>query len=245
MSAFTLNRFVRVLPNTRHAWRSRLRTCGCCLRFTLFVALGVSEEFHRCVRCFANRRYEILASEIRARFPDLHRASVLELDESSALRPMLQHASSYKRTFYDENKAKGARSPSGAQCEDLTALTFADESFDLIVSSDVLEHIPDLEAVFRETHRVLKPGGLHLFTVPPRVGTRPRAILDARGTRHLLPPEYHRDPRNPSGILTFWDIGPDLSSVVDVGGLDVSIVYRDGTADDRRVVWMARRPERG
>jgi SAM-dependent methyltransferase len=44
------------------------------------------------------------------------------------------------------------------------ALTFADASFDVVVSTDVLCHIPDRQNVLREWHRVVKPGGKILFT---------------------------------------------------------------------------------
>lgn len=42
----------------------------------------------------------------------------------------------------------------------------ADNSFDLIFSNSVLEHIPPLDAVLGEVFRVLKPGGKFVITVP-------------------------------------------------------------------------------
>ena len=43
------------------------------------------------------------------------------------------------------------------------ALPYADGSFSVIVSLDVLEHVQDLEATVREIARVLAPGGIFIF----------------------------------------------------------------------------------
>ncbi|RSK49597.1 class I SAM-dependent methyltransferase [Hymenobacter rigui] len=45
-------------------------------------------------------------------------------------------------------------------------LDFPDESFDVVVASDVLEHIEDEQLALREWRRVLKPGGQLLVYVP-------------------------------------------------------------------------------
>lgn len=49
---------------------------------------------------------------------------------------------------------------------DGTQLAFPDNSFDLVIASDVLEHIEDEAAALREWHRVLRPGGQLLVFVP-------------------------------------------------------------------------------
>lgn len=49
---------------------------------------------------------------------------------------------------------------------DLTRLYFPDGLFDLVICSNVLEHIPDDTAAIREIHRVLKPGGWAMILVP-------------------------------------------------------------------------------
>ncbi len=45
-------------------------------------------------------------------------------------------------------------------------LPFEDRSFDLVTLLDTVEHVPNEKGVFRETFRVLRPGGFLLVTVP-------------------------------------------------------------------------------
>jgi len=49
---------------------------------------------------------------------------------------------------------------------DLTRLPFKDETFDLVICSEVLEHIPDNMAAIKELVRVLKPGRNLVVSVP-------------------------------------------------------------------------------
>ncbi|MEW6187785.1 MAG: class I SAM-dependent methyltransferase [Thermodesulfobacteriota bacterium] len=49
---------------------------------------------------------------------------------------------------------------------DITCLPFADASFDLVICSEVLEHIPDQGQAVRELTRVLRPGGNLVVSVP-------------------------------------------------------------------------------
>lgn len=50
--------------------------------------------------------------------------------------------------------------------EDITALSFADESFDTAICIHVLEHVADDRAAMRELARVLRPGGVAVVMVP-------------------------------------------------------------------------------
>lgn len=49
---------------------------------------------------------------------------------------------------------------------DATSLPFEDETFQTAISACALEHIPDLEKALSEVRRVLKPGGVFIFSVP-------------------------------------------------------------------------------
>jgi len=98
--------------------------------------------------------------------------------------------------------------------------------------------VPDLRSAFAETARVLKPGGMHLFTVPPCAVTKRRAEFIDGAIQYHETPEYHCDPLSPKGILAFWNIGADLPVAMATPGLCFSVVAgpegRDG-----RIVWCA------
>lgn len=46
------------------------------------------------------------------------------------------------------------------------ALPFSDESFDVVICREMIEHVQDDQAVFKELRRVLKTGGYLLITTP-------------------------------------------------------------------------------
>jgi SAM-dependent methyltransferase len=52
------------------------------------------------------------------------------------------------------------------QAGDARALPLADRSVDLVIATDVVEHVEDDQRAVSEIYRVLRPGGIVLFTVP-------------------------------------------------------------------------------
>jgi SAM-dependent methyltransferase len=73
---------------------------------------------------------------------------------------------------------------------DVTAMPFADESFDAAVLGEVLEHVPDDTGALSEVARVLRPGGVLAVSVPAnpaRFGPSDRwAGHLRRYSRHML-----------------------------------------------------------
>lgn len=104
--------------------------------------------------------------------------------------------------------------PSDPLHQDLTALSYPDNSFDLCMSFEDLEHIPNYQSALNELFRVTKPGG-HVLLSTPFIINNPntiiRATIDSEGNiKHLLEPEYHGDPVIPQGILCYYHFGWDL-----------------------------------
>ncbi len=100
----------------------------------------------------------------------------------------------------------------GVLCQDIQATTFADAQFDLVISEDVLEHVPNPAQAFQEIGRILRPGGRHIFTIPIDWGcthSYARAIVVNGVTHHIHPPEIHGDPFRPGGVLAYYTYGLD------------------------------------
>ena len=79
------------------------------------------------------------------------RADIVALDIA---RPMLEQARRRGRWLHRPR----------CVCGDAERLPFEDESFDLVFSNLMLQWCVDLDAAFAELQRVLRPGGLLLFT---------------------------------------------------------------------------------
>jgi SAM-dependent methyltransferase len=91
---------------------------------------------------------------------------------------------------------------------------------DIFITQDVLEHVFHPERAIAEIHRVLKPGGAHVFTAPKHKGlaeTVQRAAIDATGeVQYLLPAEYHGNPIGDNKALVTYDYGHDFERLLSI-----------------------------
>ncbi len=116
----------------------------------------------------------------------------------------------------------------GVRNEDLCNLSFSSESFDVLISLDVLEHVRDLSAALKECFRVLTPGGTILFAAPTQFESYEVIDLVLTGEdgalTFLRPPEYHGNPVDPTrGSLCFRYLGLEVLDVLrDIGFVEVS-----------------------
>jgi 2-polyprenyl-3-methyl-5-hydroxy-6-metoxy-1,4-benzoquinol methylase len=71
-----------------------------------------------------------------------------------------------KRLLFHEQLGEHGGGTWALSAADITCLPFKDDRFDLIICSEVMEHIPDQHGAVREMVRVLKPGNTLVVSVP-------------------------------------------------------------------------------
>jgi SAM-dependent methyltransferase len=156
----------------------------------------------RCTGCGANVRSQALARALRRlggaegtleAYVGSGQAAplrLLEVNEAGTLTPVLSRLPRHRLVRFPD--------------VDLQRLPFPDGSFDLVVHSDTLEHVPEPERALAECRRVLSPAGACVFTVPIVVGRLTRS-------RSGLPASYHGSPETQDpGLLVRSEFGSDV-----------------------------------
>lgn len=80
--------------------------------------------------------------------------------------PSKVYACDYSASALDMAQRKYAHEKISWNQEDIMALSFPDGFFDMAISCETIEHVPDPYKAIRELYRVLKPGGKLLLTCP-------------------------------------------------------------------------------
>jgi len=140
----------------------------------------------------------------------------------------------------------------GIRHEDAMNLSFPDKSFDVVVSNEVFEHIPEIAPAAKEMFRVLRPGGTAVFTIPidpNRTESLRRAKIENGAIVHLREPEIHGNPVDANGSLAFWTIGWDIVDTLRTAGFadvyaepSVNLIYGN-IQPWPHLIFFARRPE--
>lgn len=187
--------------------------CSCCRSASEFIETGGwLRDQYVCARCGSIPRHRAVNITLDRYFPSWEQSTI---HESSPSNDWIQrHSSRYSSSYFFEGVPLGTEHQS-RRCENLERLTFADDTFDLFVTKDVLEHVFRPDLAVGEIMRVVKPGGAHVFTTPKHKGfrtTRQRARRDGDTIVHLLEPEYHGNPIGDGRALVTWDYGDDFEA---------------------------------
>jgi len=139
---------------------------------------------------------------------------------------VLQDYQGYFSSCFMEGLTAGTEISPRVSCQNLEALTYPDNSFDLVITEDVFEHVRHAEKGLREIFRVLRPRGYHIFTVPFYFDRPTLVRVDTSGDEdvHLLPPEYHGDTIRGT-ILAYRTFGIDLFEELNAIGFDTRVHF--------------------
>lgn len=222
--------------------------CHICGEHAHFVRDKPSfRETFRCGTCRATHRYQGQADLLLKRYARTA-TSVIEL---AAEEPFGQldiyepgHLGPFRKVFRTLDGYRTSRywpdvepgqAHDGVRCEDLMALTFQNDSFDLVITSDVFEHVRHPYAAFAEIQRILRPGGAHVFSIPSqhpmRASTGVRVDVTGPEDIHLLPERRH------NGHLVYNDFGLDMVERLKRIGLPTDVVrFESDNAEAAKLV---------
>ena len=207
--------------------RARPAVCPLCGP-SVIVQLNASAIGVRCLRCAGSAITMSLVSVLRLEIGNLATLHDYELSSRGPLVNWLRRSAGCVTCSEYFDGVPLGETVKNVQCEDVQQLTYASASFDLCTSTEVFEHVPDDLRGFAELHRVLRPGGRLVFSVPMSSAARTveRAVLVGGEIHHLLPPEYHGDRiRGQGRVLAYRNYGLDiLDRVSSQGFRDVRFV---------------------
>lgn len=196
--------------------KSNLGYCHCCRSNVLFISNETwLRESYKCSKCNSIPRFRHLQHILDKFFQNWENK---EIHESS---PSTDLISRYCGTNYTSSQFFIEVTPgelhNGVRCENLEHLTFKDNSFDIFITQDVFEHIFNPNLAAQEIMRVLKPGGIHIFTAPKLKhfkASYPRATKSNGEIHHLHEEQYHGNPVGDGRSLVTWDYGDDFEHLM-------------------------------
>lgn len=142
--------------------------CPCCgSKYITFLPAGLQKRANaRCMKCGSLERHRVLWLYMKEQKEIFSKPlKVLHVSPEKAFYKLfgsLKNIQYFPIDLMPEKYDYGIRTIQ----MDVTAMTFADNSFDIIICSHVMEHIrADLTAM-NEMYRVLKPGGWAIINTP-------------------------------------------------------------------------------
>ena len=242
---------------------SHVGTCNVCGTDSRFFYSDKSlyRESLLCGECLTSSRYRSIARGILRAIREItgiDAASIAELNSTTnatslsiydAQIPYYRTTRAYpipellakcnwiqvETSVFQPTKPLGSRIRPRVTNQSLEKLTFADSSFDIVITSDVMEHVrSDLQA-HHEIRRVLKPGGAYVFTVPhfrnsDQTFHRVQVVdpEDPSKDIFLTEKEYHGDPNAKGGrALSYRAYGTDLDRTLEELGFSLEYEMKD------------------
>jgi len=213
--------------------------CQCCNQHSNYDRTQRSiRESYSCLYCKASLRYRAQAQAIvqwygsdscsslkqLSQDESFNKLKIYEPGVSGPFRKILSDLPNYQNSFYWED-VNGGDFRNGTQCENLENLTFDDAFFDLVLTSDIMEHVRRPWEAFTEIHRVLKPHGMHIFSIPIQLPIPPLSEfrVDTSGKEDINLKDEHYHGNGIGGrSLVYIDYGIDLANKLMSLGFDIT-----------------------
>jgi SAM-dependent methyltransferase len=197
--------YVHDAGSLRH-WRFASGECPLCGP-SHFVVLRPDPFFTRCVKCKATAVTLSVTKAIQQNVTALQTKIAYEMSTYGSTHSFLKNncAAFFCSEFFPGRKS--GEYVDGILNQDAQALSFADESFHLVTSNQVFEHVPDDLAAYKECYRTLKPAGSLIFAVPlhPTASTEQVGVLRDGSIHWLGTPEFHGSrTTGPNSVPVFW-----------------------------------------
>lgn len=216
--------------------------CNICGHRTLFICTNriTTDRNMVCIFCKSKSRQRMVAKTLLEllehprsslkKFAAISDRNIYNLDTGDVFSEYLHSNRQYYSSGYFPEKGFGMELSERVFSQNVEALTFKNDFFDYIISEHVFEHVRDEEAGFREVYRVLKKGGVHLFSIPYHFDQTTVHRVDTAKEKDMFisPPEYHGDPHSKDRrILVYRKYGYDLFEMLRDIGFDTRIVQSD------------------
>ncbi len=200
--------------------------------------IGLLRETTTCRTCSATMRHRTLAygllnsiskltgqqyASVTAYRDSAHVVDILDTDCYSPLHKILSGKAGYISSKYLPDVDFGKELAPSIYNLDLQAISFDSDRFDVIMTSDVMEHVENDCQAHREIFRVLRTGGAYVFTVPCDLNLSYNRILALRAQTEILytgTPHFHGDPIT-GGILAYRIYGRELMTFLRDLGMSV------------------------
>jgi GT2 family glycosyltransferase len=216
-------------------------TCNVCGQRTHFKTLGSDNlrESLLCDVCGASCRNRSLACGLLSLIEDDRVRSIaglasmkfgpriLDTDCFGPMFKFMSKAEFYTSSMYAPDRPFGELIKPKVMNVDLQMMPFPDSSYEIILTSDVMEHVRRDESAHREIYRCLRSGGHYVFTVPYVSGWQANQVrVDSSGVEdvYVMEKQYHGDPMNGNGILVYRIYGQELMAQLRRIGFDVMFV---------------------
>lgn len=200
--------------------------------------IGLLRETLRCKSCGATMRQRALSHKLLeyislktghpfASLAEYAKADfslrILDTDCFSPLHRILRGKKGYLASKFLPTEKFGIELEPAIYNLNLESIDFEANRFDIVLTSDVMEHVKYDDVAHTEITRVLDDGGAYIFTVPFNSSYKFNRVLVSEtgfGEIFLEKPHYHGDPLT-GGILAYRIYGSELIESLESKGLEV------------------------